>query len=416
MPWILIQTVSFAAGLTGLLLVVLGLVGKRSGAGVRCRSCGYDVEAIADEQDRCPECGSSIAGKGETVRGARVRRRGVVAAGAILLAPSVAAGWYVSSIIQPVTARPSWLMAVELTLGPTSENADLARELDRRWRRSSLNWFSRRALVGWGLSAWNGPHESRTYAHASIVWFAVASGELSPEQIDRFVEQVLIDVGDETSTARQKVALAVAEDFGTAVRSRLESALDRPDLRDAAIGILLNDLRNTPSDRLTTAAVQSLGHRAGGAETGPALDRLPMSIEAQRAARFLSHHAPICAPALRTALNADDPQRRLLAALALTEARDSRDAQAIGIAVASAFERNTTPGDAVLASRALLRAGPVAADAASAAVTTPAARRRVAEISAALANGRLPPTLERLAGRLPWQSPSRQRTGLVPRP
>mgnify|MGYP001794377035 CR=1 FL=1 len=416
MPWILIQTVSFAVGLTGLLLIIAGLVGRRAGPGVRCRSCGYDVEAIADEQDACPECGSSITSKRGTVTGARVRRKGLVSAGAVLLVPSMAVGWYVSSVMQPVAARPSWLMAAELWIGPTSENTELARELNRRWRGGELAGFSRHALVDWGLSAWNGAHETRNFEHASVVWFAMASGELSDAQTDRFVEQILIDIGDDSSTARQKVAVAVAEDFGTAVRPRLEAALDEPELRDAAIGLLLNDVRNVPNQWLTSAAIESLAHQAGGADTGPALDRLPISLEARRAVRYLTHHASICAPALRSALASKNDQRRLLAALALTADEDATDASAIGVAVASAFEPNEVPGDAVLATRAILRAGQAAAKAAAGRATNASARQRLAELTNAFGRGGLPPSLERLAGPLPWQEAERRPASLVPVP
>lgn len=418
MPWIWIQTAAFAVGLGGLLLAMLGLVGRRTGGGTRCRGCGYDVSGIIDEQDTCPECGRSITGKRSTVSGTRVRRNGLIIVGLLMLAPASAAGWYVSTMVQPVATRPTWLMAGQLWLGPTSDNTELARELQRRWRDGNLDGFGRRALVDWGLSAWTTPHASRDWMHAQVVRAAFFSGDVSAEQFDAFVTQLLRDIGDDTDTSRQRVALSVASELGTAISPRLEIALGEPAFRDAAVMLLLDELSNTPTTALVAAAIESLGHTAGGSETGPALDRLPLSIEAGRAVRYLTFHADICAPSLRAELTADEPQRRLLAALALTEARDPADAAAIGRAVAHAFEPNDTAGDSKLASRAILRAGRPALEAARAAAESDQAKSRIAELAGALGPGPgpVPPHLEALAGPLPWQSrnPGPRLPGFVP--
>ncbi len=416
MPWLTIQTVAFVIGALGLWLTAAGLIGRRVGEGLRCRGCGYDIAGIIEEQSSCPECGASIASEKGTVSGTRARRPRLIVAGILLLLPASGMGWFISTTVQPVSARPTWLMASMLRIGPTSANNELARELLSRWRSVGIDTFSRDALIDWGLSAWVDGHKSRGWQHAEVVRYAMAAQAISPEQVDRFVEQLLDDIGDESSTTRKRVALTIAGELGTAVRPRLEQALDEPAYRDAAVVLLLDELGNTPSDALIDAAVETLAHRAGDADTGPALDRLPLSIEARRAVRYLTHHAAICAPRLRPLLTADDAQQRLLAALALTEARNPADARAIGRAVAHALEPNETPGDALLATRALLRMGPASLRGAETRVLSDRARRRLTEIDTAVDTGHLPPALERLAGPLPWQDPNPGPAPLMPQP
>lgn len=408
----MLQTAAFAVGIVGLLTAIAGLAGREVGAGTRCRACGYDVATIIEELSTCPECGASLKAKRAVVTGTRQRRTGLVLAGVILLAPASAAGWFVSTVAQPVAARPSWLLASTLRLGPTSQNAGLARELQRRWRTGNLHAFGQAALVDWGLTAWTEGHPSRSYSHASVVRIAVATDAVTSSDLDQFVHQLLLDIGDDTDTGRQRVALTVASELGTGIRTRLEEALSDPELRDAAVVPLLDELRNTPSQSLVVAAIDALAHQAGGPETGPAHDRLPLSIEARRAVRYLTHHADICAPALRLALGDTDPQRRLLAAVALTAAQHRPDAGPIGKAVAPSLATNGTPGDALLAARAILRAGPAALESASAAGPGRSAQRVLREIRRAFADG-MPPHLERLAGPLPWQRPN-QRANLLP--
>jgi hypothetical protein len=402
--WLTLQAIAIVSGLAGVLLMLAGLFGRRVGPGLRCRGCGYDVADLIAEQSTCPECGRSLKGRKGTTTGARVRRNGLILGGVALLVPASAAGWYTSTITQPLSARATPLLTVPLWLGPPSANSAAARELLSRWRAGTLDSISRGVLIDWGVSAWTEAHPARGWQHGEIARYALQAGELDEARANRLVDQLLIDASDVSDTRRQRVALAIAGDLGSALRPRLEAGLQDPAQRAAAAMLLLDDLDNTPSEALVGAAIDALAAEPGDPSTGPAADRLPMPIEARRAARYLTHHAEICAPALRDALDDTSAQRRLLAAVVLTESMAPADGEAIGRVVAPHLEPNSISGDALLASRALLRAGPTAVIAAREMTNEPSALARLGELEAALTRGP-PPHLERLAGPLPWQMP-----------
>jgi hypothetical protein len=98
-----IDAALLALVLTGAVLLVIGLRGRREGRDPHCRRCGYNLTGLdrAAPDARCPECGGGLAGP-RTVRiGRRARRRRPLAWGAALflvgaapLSGSVAALFY----------------------------------------------------------------------------------------------------------------------------------------------------------------------------------------------------------------------------------------------------------------------------------------------------------------------------------
>lgn len=68
--------------LVGVLMLVLGLRGRRSGHEPRCRKCGYDL--TGNRSGKCPECGTLL--RGRAVRtGKRKRIWGLIVPGAVIL-------------------------------------------------------------------------------------------------------------------------------------------------------------------------------------------------------------------------------------------------------------------------------------------------------------------------------------------
>lgn len=89
MSWLI---VALSAGfVVGLVLLVVGLRGRRVGDEPRCRKCKYDLTGL--DSDRCPECGHAITQK-TTVHGFRRRRRALWLPGALLMAVSLSVAGY----------------------------------------------------------------------------------------------------------------------------------------------------------------------------------------------------------------------------------------------------------------------------------------------------------------------------------
>jgi ribosomal protein L37E len=69
--------------IAGLVLTVLGLIGRRVGDHPHCRRCGRDLFGV--ESDLCPECGRDVSTSASTVIGRRRRRPRLIWLGGTLL-------------------------------------------------------------------------------------------------------------------------------------------------------------------------------------------------------------------------------------------------------------------------------------------------------------------------------------------
>lgn len=197
----------------GLVLLGRGWRGARRGDEPHCRRCGYALVGIAS--DKCPECGAGLADPGAVVRGERVRRPGLVWAGAVLtllglgvlLVPSLGlldrVNWYAW---QPT----GWViddLESGLSAGAAGKAGRAWGELQRRAKSGGLGGPHRGRLVGVVLAHQGaaGPIALPAVAQPMIDWLGgeVVAGRVTDAQRDRFFRQSL----RLTLTVRPTVAL-----------------------------------------------------------------------------------------------------------------------------------------------------------------------------------------------------------------
>ncbi len=202
MPWLIGGSVAAV----GLLVAVRGLIGRGRERVARCRGCGHQVTAEqaagrVRPNDRCPECGRDLGGRGITVR--RVHRPRVVA-GALLVAMGLggAAAWPDAGT-RIARAPGLWLLAVERPIGgPAAETAIITELADRRDRgrlsddltaRLAAEFVARlraggspASLVAAGIDA------AQADAWYRLCSAAFAAGRLPPADLEPLVDAAVV--------------------------------------------------------------------------------------------------------------------------------------------------------------------------------------------------------------------------------
>ena len=110
--WIVVLSVAAV----GVVLLVLGLRGRRLNAHPHCRRCGFDLIGVT-HRGRCPECGADLATPRAIRSGARRRRAlPVTVGGVLLLAAGLAGGallWSAATNFNWNVVKPDWLLVLQ---------------------------------------------------------------------------------------------------------------------------------------------------------------------------------------------------------------------------------------------------------------------------------------------------------------
>ena len=130
--------------LFGLLLLVLGVRGKRIDDHPLCRKCKYDLVGTAQLPTKCPECGSELSKNRATRIGNRKRKRVVLAIGLIIFTTSLTMtglfGWAQAKNFDWYPFKPLWLLSNEaMHTVPRSQVNKPQREIHRRLADDKLS-------------------------------------------------------------------------------------------------------------------------------------------------------------------------------------------------------------------------------------------------------------------------------------
>ena len=168
--------VAVAAALAGLVLLIVGVRGRRVGDGPRCRRCGYDV---SHSDGRCSECGAVLEGRA-VARGTRRRRWRPAAAGLVLL---LAGG----ALLAVEARRVEWLPKLPAAvLMPWRDEPDVRAELIDRLMAGGLTHSQERTIIADALSGAGSPRFDPAYLRI------LDSGRMDEAEVAAYVRAVLV--------------------------------------------------------------------------------------------------------------------------------------------------------------------------------------------------------------------------------
>jgi hypothetical protein len=174
----------------GASVLLLGLRGRVVGMGPSCRGCGFD---LAGGHERCPECGRVVT-RGSVRISRRRARRGLVAAGIVMLVAAAAIGtaWGWSSVtgFDWNTAKPEWWLEAQIESDRLSEADAALRELARR-AGGDLSRDRERRLVARALSIQSDLNAPWHPAWGVLVERVRREGRLSDEQWGEYLRGTL---------------------------------------------------------------------------------------------------------------------------------------------------------------------------------------------------------------------------------
>lgn len=197
----MIWGIAFGISVAGILLLALGLRGRRVGADETCRQCGYDLRGRAGDAAACPECGTSLATPGAIFRGRRRRRPLLIVLGTLVaLFAGATAGLDRADMLNARTLDRLTPTSYLLWRADRDRGPALVSSVDRvlaRWRtqRSRFDETQRLRFLdrlvrlhGDASSAWN-------LQWGEPIDAALLDGTLPPLLLDAYLQHFVDSVG-----------------------------------------------------------------------------------------------------------------------------------------------------------------------------------------------------------------------------
>jgi hypothetical protein len=160
--------------LAGMLLVRLGLRGKRIDDHPLCRRCGFDLYGLPDDATNCSECGADLSVRNAVHIGNRRPRGSLTAVGALLLVVGMGGLAIVATVLwkgADVNAwKPVWLLARELGSDNVVQRDVAIKELDARMTASTLT-AKQAGILADRILAWQAdPSRAWVDAWGEMLW------------------------------------------------------------------------------------------------------------------------------------------------------------------------------------------------------------------------------------------------------
>jgi hypothetical protein len=185
-----------ALSVAGVLLIVLGLRGRRVNGHPICRGCGFDLVGVLPSGTTCPECGAGVKFSRWVRIGARKKRVTWVLAGALLGAgagvPLGAGTLAVMSSVQFVRHKPLGLLLWEARRGSDEARAVIGTELERRMLAKLLDAQQSQSAADLAIEIQADLDRTWQPIWASVFEQAQLAGFATPAQIEQFQLQSIV--------------------------------------------------------------------------------------------------------------------------------------------------------------------------------------------------------------------------------
>ncbi|HEX2973467.1 MAG TPA: hypothetical protein VHP11_14125 [Tepidisphaeraceae bacterium] len=185
--------VSIALGIAGIVLLWIGMRGKRIGEHPICQRCGFDLFGLPPGVTHCSECGSDVTPRGAVQIGHRVRRKACLTGGLAILLPLAlwigVSAWVTTRNIDLNPYKPVWWLLNDTT---DTKIRDLAlAELANRLRNNQLTSTQIQQLIDRALQIQQDTTQPWTTRWGDLVELAHDLQKLPTGQWQRYLLQAL---------------------------------------------------------------------------------------------------------------------------------------------------------------------------------------------------------------------------------
>lgn len=174
----------------GVLLLVLGIRGKRLNRHPVCRDCRFDLSGQPEGTITCPECGAGLKRPRAVRIGQRRKRPVFIALGGVLtsfpLLLIAAAAWALLTGAEIDQYKPLGLLLWEAKHTGATRMTSIARELNRRVTGKKLSPSQRGSVVETALWIQGEPAKPWCSEWGDLIEDAKADGTLSKEDDERY--------------------------------------------------------------------------------------------------------------------------------------------------------------------------------------------------------------------------------------
>lgn len=190
----------------GVMLLWLGLHGRRVNDHPTCRQCRFDLEGVYPEAVTCPECGAGLKREGSTRMGVRKRLPALVAAGTLLVilpaAPLAAIGYAALTGTDINGLLPVGVLLWEAKHATPASSEKIANEFIRRAQGKKLSPAQYTRVIAQAIAMQKDPSAPWGEAWGSFIEGAKLDGTLSSVGWDTYEKQsALFKVSNRPRTA-----------------------------------------------------------------------------------------------------------------------------------------------------------------------------------------------------------------------